>query len=81
MAGSGWWLGGSRPARAARAALRVARPFRDYEDMILRFVTNLDVVNFTNNEVERTIRPVKVQIKQLGRLLAHPNSLAQFAIV
>jgi transposase len=40
-----------RHTRAARDARRVARRFRDYEDLILRFVTDLAVTEFTNYAV------------------------------
>ena len=42
-------------------ARRIARRFLNFEDMILRFATRPDLDIFTNNEAERTIRPVKVQ--------------------
>jgi transposase len=70
-----------RRTRAARDALRVARRFRDYEDMILRFITNLAVVEFTSNEAERTIRLVKVQQRSSGGCWRTLDGLAQFAIV
>ena len=44
----------------AKDGLRLARRFRDHEDMILRFATDL-TVGFTSNQAERDIRPVKVQ--------------------
>jgi transposase len=56
----------NRHTRAARDARRVARRFRDYEDLILRFVTDLAVTEFTNNEAERSVRPVKVQQRSSG---------------
>ena len=71
-----------RHTRAARDARRVARRFRDYEDLILRFITDLAVTEFTNNEAERSVRPVKVQQRSSGggcwRTL---EGLAEFAIV
>jgi transposase len=48
------------------AAVRLARRFRDFEDMILRFATNPGTVEFTNDEAERSIRPVKVQVRSSG---------------
>ena len=40
-------------------ARRLARRFLTFEDMILRFATRPDLDIFSNNEAERTIRPVK----------------------
>jgi transposase len=55
-----------RQTPTANDAVRLARRFRDFEDMILRFVTNPAHVEFTNNEAERAIRPVKVQMRSSG---------------
>ena len=49
----------------AKDGLRLARRFRDHEDMILRFATDL-TVGFTSNQAERDIRPVKVQQRTSG---------------
>jgi len=70
-----------RHTRAARDARRVARRFRDYEDLILRFVTDLAVTEFTNNEAERSVRPVKVQQHTSGGCWRTLEGLAEFAIV
>jgi transposase len=70
-----------RHTRAARDARRVARRFRDYEDMILRFVTGLAVTDFTNNEAERSVRPVKVQQRSSGGCWRTLEGLAEFATV
>ena len=70
-----------RHTRAARDARRVARRFRDYEDLILRFVTDLAVTEFTNNEAERSVRPVKVQQRSSGGCWRTLEGLAEFAIV
>jgi len=70
-----------RHTRAARDARRVARRFRDYEDLILRFVTDLAVTDFTNNEAERSVRPVKVQQRASGGCWRTLEGLAEFAIV
>jgi transposase len=51
--------------QAARDGLRLARRFRDHQDMILRFVADL-AVGFTSNQAERDIRPVKVQQRTSG---------------
>jgi len=48
-----------------RDGLRLARRFRDHQDMILRFTTNL-AVGFTSNQAERGVRPVKVQQHSSG---------------
>ncbi|MGH9068551.1 MAG: IS66 family transposase [Acidimicrobiales bacterium] len=70
-----------RHTRAARDARRVARRFRDYEDLILRFVTDLAVTDFTNNEAERSVRPVKVQQRSSGGCWRTLEGLAEFAVV
>ena len=63
----------SRSARkTAKDGLRLARRFRDNQDMILRFATDL-AVGFTSNQAERDVRPVKVQQRDFRRLLAHPQ--------
>ena len=57
--------------------LRLARRFRDHEDMILRFTTDL-AVGFTSNQAERDVRPVKVQMRTSGgcwRTLARTRRL------
>lgn len=56
------------------------RRFRRYEDMILRFATDLSVP-FTNNEAERTLRPVKIQQRTSGGCWRTLAGLADFAIV
>ena len=60
--------------------LRLARRFRDHEDMILRFATDL-AVGFTSNQAERDIRPVKVQQRTSGGTWRTLLGLADFAIV
>ena len=67
-------------SKTARDGLRLARRFRHYEDMILRFATDLSVP-FTNNEAERTLRPVKVQQRTSGGCWRTVQGLADFAIV
>jgi transposase len=66
--------------RAAKDGLRLARRFRDHEAMILRFATDL-AVDFTNNQAERDIRPVKVQQRASGGCWRTLEGLADFAVV
>ena len=42
--------------KTAKDGLRLARRFRDHQDMILRFATDL-AVGFTSNQAERDVRP------------------------
>ena len=58
---------------------RLARRFRDHEDMILRFTTDL-TVGFTSNQAERDVRPVKVQQRTSGGTWRTLLGLADFAI-
>jgi transposase len=64
----------------AKDGLRLARRFRDHEDMILRFTTDL-AVGFTSNQAERDVRPVKVQMRTSGGCWRTLQGLADFAIV
>ena len=70
-----------RSTVTAKDARRVARRFLKFEDMILRFATRPDLDIFTNNEAERTIRPVKVQQRSSGGCWRTLQGLADFAIV
>jgi transposase len=76
-------LAGNQHRRTATAAdaRRLARRFRDHQDLILRFVTRPDLDIFTNNEAERTIRPVKVQQRSSGGCWRTLQGLADFAVV
>jgi transposase len=67
-------------AQIALDGARLARRFRDHEDMILRFATDL-AVGFTSNQAERDIRPVKVQQRTSGGTWRTLLGLADFAIV
>ena len=66
--------------QTARDGLRLARPFRDHQDMILRFVTDL-AVGFTSNQAERDVRLVKVQQRTSGGCWRTLGGLADFAVV
>jgi transposase len=70
----------ARAGPLARDALTLARRFRDHEDMILRFVVDLDVP-FTNNQSERDIRPTKIQQRTSGGCWRTLAGLADFAVV
>jgi transposase len=69
-----------RRTAAAKRARTLARRFRDNEDVILRFATDL-AVGFTNNQAERDARPVKVQMRGSGGCWRTLNGLAEFATV
>jgi transposase len=69
-----------RRTATAKDARRVARRFLAFEDMILRFATRPDLDIFTNNEAERTIRPVKVQQRSSGGCWRTLQGLADFAV-
>ena len=69
-----------RRSQIAKDGLRLARRFRDHQDMILRFATDL-TVGFTSNEAERGVRPVKVQQRTSGGCWRTLQGLADFAVV
>ncbi len=62
-----------------RARTLIGR-FRRYEDMILRFATDL-TVPLTNNEAERSCRPVKIQQRTSGGAWRTLQGLTDFAVV
>jgi transposase len=64
----------------ATDARTLIRRFHRFEDMILRFVTDL-AVPFTNNVAERAVRPVKVQQRTSGGAWRTLAGLSDFAIV
>jgi transposase len=66
--------------KLAAKARTLIRRFRRYEDMILRFATDLSVP-FTNNQAERSCRPVKVQQRTSGGAWRTLQGLIDFAIV
>jgi transposase len=70
-----------RRTATAEDARRIARRFRAFEDLILRFATRPDLDIFSNNEAERTIRPVKVQQRSSGGCWRTLEGLAEFALV
>jgi transposase len=70
----------NKRSKIARDGLRLARRFRDHQDMILRFATDL-TVGFTSNEAERGVRPVKVQQRTSGGSWRTLQGLADFAVV
>lgn len=70
-----------RRTSTAKDARRLARRFRGFEDLILRFVTRPDLDIFSNNEAERTIRPTKVQMRSSGGCWRTLQGLADFALV
>lgn len=70
---------GEHTQLADKARTLIAR-FRRYEDMILRFATDLSVP-FTNNEAERSCRPVKVQQRTSGGAWRTLQGITDFAIV
>jgi transposase len=69
---------GKRGALAADARTLIRR-FQRFEDMILRFATDL-TVPFTNNVAERAVRPVKVQQRTSGGAWRTLAGLTDFAI-
>ena len=64
----------------ATDARTLIRRFHRYEDMILRFATDL-TVPFTNNVAERAVRPVKIQQRTSGGAWRTLTGLTDFAIV
>ena len=81
LAESGLAASSYRRTATAKDARRIARRFLKFEDMILRFATRPDLDIFTNNEAERTIRPVKVQQRSSGGCWRTLQGLAEFAVV
>jgi transposase len=64
----------------ASKARTLIRRFRRYQDMILRFATDLSV-NWTNNQAERDVRPVKIQQRTSGGAWRTLQGLTEFAVV
>lgn len=61
-------------------ARTLIRRFRRYQDMILRFATDLSVT-WTNNQAERDVRPVKIQQRNSGGAWRTLEGLTEFAVV
>jgi transposase len=70
---------GQRGSLATEARTLIHR-FRRFEDMILRFATDL-AVPFTNNAAERAVRPVKIQQRTSGGAWRTLQGLIDFAVV
>lgn len=64
----------------ADKARTLIRRFQRYQDMILRFATDL-TVPATNNEAERAIRPIKIQQRNGGGAWRTLDGLTEFAVV
>jgi transposase len=64
----------------ADKARTLIRRFRRYQDMILRFTTDL-AVPWTNNQAERDVRPVKIQQRNGGGGWRTLQGLTEFAVV
>ena len=69
-----------RRSKTGKDGRRLARRFRDNQDMILRFATDL-TVGFTSNQAERDVRPVEIQQRTSGGCWRTLDGLADFAIV
>jgi transposase len=81
LATSGLAANAYRRTATAKDARRIARRFLGFENLILRFATHPDLDIFTNNEAERTIRPIKVQQRSSGGCWRTLEGLADFAVV
>jgi transposase len=81
LAGTGLATNLYRRSATAEDARRLARRFRGFEDMILRFATRPDLDIFSNNEAERAIRPTKVQMRSSGGCWRTLQGLADFALL
>lgn len=64
----------------AYRARTLIRRFERYQDMILRFATDL-AVPWTNNQAERDVRPVKIQQRTSGGCWRTLQGLVEFAAV
>ncbi len=64
----------------ATKARTLIRRFHRYQDMILRFTTDL-AIPWTNNQAERDLRPVKIQQRTSGGCWRTLTGLTEFATV
>ena len=69
-----------KPGALCGEARTLIRRFIRYEDMILRFATDLSAP-FSNNVAERSVRPVKVQQRTSGGGWRTLQGLTDFAVV
>jgi transposase len=70
-----------RRTATAKDARCIARRFLGFEDLILRFATRPGLDIFSNNEVERTIWPVKVQQRSSRGCWRTIDGLADDALI
>jgi transposase len=70
----------NQPGALATEARTLIRRFARYEDMILRFATDLSAP-FTNNVAERSVRPVKIQQRTSGGCWRTLKGLTDFVVV
>ena len=69
-----------RRGEVADKARTLIRRFHRYQDMILRYTTDL-AVPWTNNQAERDVRPVKIQQRTSGGCWRTLAGLTEFATV
>ena len=69
-----------RAGEVADKARTLIRRFHRYQDMILRYTTDL-AVPWTNNQAERDVRPVKIQQRTSGGCWRTLAGLTEFATV
>ncbi len=69
-----------RRGEVADKARTLIRRFHRYQDMILRYTTDL-AVPWTNNQAERDARPVKIQQRTSGGCWRTLAGLTEFATV
>lgn len=69
-----------RRGEVADKARTLIRRFHRYQDMILRYTTDL-AVPWTNNQAERDVRPVKIQQRTSGGSWRTLAGLTEFATV